>query len=110
MTRKLLIVLCLGGGLLAMASGPATADVTRDGRIYGLDQLRGTVTIDENQLKIPPGLEIHNLSDGGNSGLAVGEHVRYTLDDNGQLRTLWIYPSDPRKRGELGYNPGQQRQ
>ena len=61
MTRNLLIALCLSGGLLAMASGPATADVTRDGRIYGLDQLRGTVTIDENQLKIPPDLEIHGL-------------------------------------------------
>jgi len=110
MTRNLVIALCLSGGLLAAASGPAAADVTRDGRIYGLDPALGTVTIDENRLKVPSDLEIHNLDDGGSSGLVVGEHVRYTLDDNDQLRSIWIYPNDPRKRRELGYNPAQQRQ
>jgi len=105
-----LTALCLA--LLIGASAAAFADTTEYGQVYKLFPEQHMVKIDGNELKIDGGLHIFNLAGGSTSqdALTPGTYVRYTEGDDGQLKAIWIYPSDPAKRFELGYDPAKLQQ
>lgn len=70
------------------------------------------LTIDEGRYRPSATLKVNNLAQGLNelSSARVGQPVRFTLDKQGQLEEIWLYPLHADERKQLGINLGDERQ
>ena len=102
----------LGVALLLSTSGAVRADTSRYGQVYKVFPEQNMIKIDGYELTIYKDLHISNLAGGSDDlgALTPGTYVRYTLGDDGHLKAISIYPSDPGKRFELGYDPSKLQQ
>jgi len=83
-----------------------------EGVIRGLDLDRGKISLEENTFQLAPKLNILNLAGGSSnpSALAVKQHVRARINQDGEVTDIRIFPSNPEKRWRLGYRPQERQQ
>jgi hypothetical protein len=67
------------------------------------------LTIDEGRYRPSTQLRINNLGTGLNELHAAvpGQPVRFTLDPQGQINELWLYPPRADERQRMGINLGE---
>lgn len=96
--------------LLMSASQLSLAEPKTNGVIRGLDKGTKTVVIDELQLKVTGSTHIRNLAGGTDSILSmeIGQPVRFTAGDFGEVKEIWIYPTEAEKQFKLKFYPGGQ--
>ena len=97
LTRRIIAVV-VGVGLCGAAIS------AEQGILRVVDADHGVLTIDELALHTSPQLRVNNLGTGLNElGYAiVGQPVRYTLDTQGRIDELWLYPLRADDRQRLG--------
>lgn len=103
--KKSVTCLCL---LLATGSGYAA----EQGVLRALSADASQLTIDEGNYRPGPAMRINNLGSGLNSlSYAVpGQPVRFTLDAQGQINELWLYPLRADERQRMGIKLGEEQQ
>lgn len=96
-TLQLLLALLAGNGVAA-EPGVLRA-ITADGT---------QLTIDEGRYRVSPAIRLNNLGAGLNDidDAVVGQPVRFTLDSQGHIDELWLYPSRADERQRLGIKLG----
>jgi hypothetical protein len=91
--------LCISLGVAAQAPPRTIPGDTKSGKIAAIDMV--TVKIEGMVFRMSPGariLSVNNLTVTPNQ-VAAGTPVRYQLDGQGQIRTIWILtPEEARKR------------
>ncbi|MCW8917797.1 MAG: hypothetical protein OQL08_03160 [Gammaproteobacteria bacterium] len=96
-TLQLLLALLAGDGVAAELG--VLRAITADG---------AQLTIDEGRYRASPAIRLNNLGAGLNNinDAVVGQPVRFTLDSQGRIDELWLYPSRADERQRLGIQLG----
>lgn len=90
-------------GALAVTAGPGFAAPELAGIIRAVDAETQRLWIDEKRYRFPGDSSIRNLAGGTDRAfdLAAGQHVRYSLTEDGEINELWVIPSDTRQQDQL---------
>jgi len=99
MTRLIIAVvgLCISFGVAAQVLRMIPADAQR-GKVAAIEV--GSVKIDSKVFRMAPGARILNASNLTitPNQVVINSLVRYQLDGQGQIRTIWILTSEEAKR------------
>lgn len=88
--------------LLVTLSGAVHA--AEQGVLRAISHDERQITIDEGRYRISADLHVNNLGSGLNSlnYAAIGQPVRFTLNSEGEISELWLYPTRADERQRMG--------
>ena len=101
--------LCL---LLALSAITGSSYAAEQGVLRFINTDDSQLTIDEGRYRPSPAMRINNLGSGLNtlSDAVIGQPVRFTLNPNGQISELWLYPLRADERQRMGIQLGENQQ